>query len=135
MSSLVLQQATRYLMPLLLLFSLFLFARGHNEPGGGFVGGLAASAAFALLAISAGVRRARDAARINPSDLMGIGIALAALSGLPAMFLGAPYMTSLWSSIKAPVLGKIGTPTLFDLGVYLVVVGVVLTFVFELIEE
>jgi multicomponent Na+:H+ antiporter subunit B len=136
MTSLILSTAARYLLPLLLLFSLFLFARGHNEPGGGFVGGLVAAAAVTLYAIAYTATKARQVLFSDPRELIGVGLLIAGGSGLVSMFRGKPYMTGTWNSdIYLPLMGAVGTPVLFDLGVYLVVVGVVLTIVFALMEE
>jgi multicomponent Na+:H+ antiporter subunit B len=135
MSSLILSTATRYLLPLLLLFSLFLLTRGHNEPGGGFVGGLVAAAAFALYAIADGVALARQTLRLQPTSLIGLGLLLAVVSGLVALLTGQPFMTGLWSTRSVPVLGKLGTPLLFDVGVYFTVIGVILLIIFSLMEE
>ena len=73
MTSSILRTATRFLMPLLLLFALFLLLRGHNEPGGGFVGGLVVAAAFVLYAIAYGVAAGRRALLVDPSTLLGAG--------------------------------------------------------------
>jgi multicomponent Na+:H+ antiporter subunit B len=136
MSSLILSTATRYLLPLLLLFSIFLLLRGHNDPGGGFVGGLVAAAALALYGLAFGPVEARRLLKVEPRHLIGIGLLLALSSGLVAvLFLGQPFMTGVWSSIELPALGKPGTPLLFDLGVYLVVVGVTLTILVALSED
>jgi multicomponent Na+:H+ antiporter subunit A len=123
--------AARGLMPLLLLFSVFLLMRGHNEPGGGFVGGLIAAAAFALYGIAFGVRRARQALLVSPLILLGAGLLVALVSGLPAVLSGEPFLAALWTS--GPL--EVGTPLLFDVGVYLVVTGVVLMMIFSLAEE
>jgi multicomponent Na+:H+ antiporter subunit A len=130
-SSSIFRTAARLLMPLLLVFAVFLLLRGHNEPGGGFVGGLVAAAAFALYGIAFGVRRARQALLVDPLTLLGVGLLIALVSGLPAVFLGQPYLTALWPS--GPV--ALGTPALFDVGVFLVVAGVVLMMIFSLAEE
>lgn len=135
MSSLILSTATRYLMPLLLLFSVFLLLRGHNEPGGGFVGGLTAAAAFALFAIAEGVAPARRMLWLHPRSLLGVGLLLAAGAGLLSVAVGLPYMTGLWSSLELPAIGKLGTPLLFDVGVYLAVIGAVLTIILALEEN
>ena len=118
-------------MPLLLVFAVFLLLRGHNQPGGGFVGGLVASAAFALYAIAFGVRRARQALLVRPLTLLGTGLFIALLSGLPAVLRGQPFLTALWAPGSLPL----GTPAVFDVGVFLVVSGVVLMMVFSLAEE
>ena len=135
MSSLILNAATRILLPLMLLFSFFLLLRGHNEPGGGFVGGLVASAALALYAIAYDVARAREAVRFNTISLIGGGLLLATGSGLLPLLLGLPFMTVLWYPYELPVLSKVGTAFTFDLGVYLVVAGVTLTIIFAMAEE
>jgi multicomponent Na+:H+ antiporter subunit A len=127
----IFRTATRLLMPLLLLFSVFLLLRGHNEPGGGFVGGLVAAAAFALYGIAFGVQRARQALLVTPLTLLGAGLLIALVSGLPTVVRGQPFLAALWAS--GPV--AVGTPTLFDVGVFLVVAGVVLMMIFSLAEE
>jgi multicomponent Na+:H+ antiporter subunit A len=127
----IFRTAARLLMPLLLLFSVFLLLRGHNEPGGGFVGGLIAAAAFALYAIAFGVQHARQALLVKPVTLLGAGLLIALLSGLPAALRGRPFLSALWAS--RPV--AVGTPALFDVGVFLVVAGVVLMMIFTLAEE
>lgn len=123
--------AARLLMPLLLLFAVFLLYRGHNEPGGGFVGGLVAAAAFALYGTAYGVWRAREALLAKPMTLLGAGLLIALLSGLPGVLRGQPFLTAVWAS--GPV--AVGTPALFDVGVFLVVTGVVLMMIFSLAEE
>ena len=123
--------AARLLMPLLLLYAVFLLYRGHNEPGGGFVGGLVAAAAFALYGTAFGVQRARRALLVKPMTLLGAGLLIALLSGLPAVLRGQPFLTAVWTT--GPLAA--GTPALFDVGVFLVVTGVVLMMVFSLAEE
>ncbi|HTL43393.1 MAG TPA: Na+/H+ antiporter subunit B [Vicinamibacterales bacterium] len=135
MSSTLLQTATRVLMPLLLLFAVFLLLRGHNEPGGGFVGGLVVAASFVLYAIAFGVEAGRRALLVRPSTLLGIGLLTALLSGVPAVLGGRPFMTAQWTEIGAgPESIALGTPLVFDAGVFLAVVGVVLTIVFTLAD-
>ncbi len=134
-NSLILLTATRYLVPVLLLFSLFLLTRGHNEPGGGFVGGLVAGAAFALYAIAYTSSKARLLLRFPPGVLIGVGLLVALGSGLAAFVFQRPFLTGIWSNVDVPVLGKIGTPSIFDLGVYITVLGVVLQIFFELMED
>ena len=135
MSSSLLRIATRFLMPLLLLFAFFLLLRGHNEPGGGFVGGLVVAAAFVLYVIAYGLSAGRRALRVEPSTLLGLGLLVAVGSGAPAVFLGRPFMTAIWTTVGSGSSGiAIGTPLLFDVGVFLAVIGVVLTIVFNLAE-
>jgi multicomponent Na+:H+ antiporter subunit B len=137
MNSLILQTATRFMLPLLLMFSVFLLLRGHNEPGGGFTGGMVAAAAFVLYAYAFGVAQTRRAMPVNSRNLIGIGLCVALASGVPGMLRGAPFMTGTWIRISGPgqeVL-DLGTPLLFDVGVYLVVVGITLMIILSLAEE
>lgn len=139
MKSLILQTATRFMFPLLLLFSLFLLLRGHNDPGGGFVGGLVAASAFALFALSYDVPAARRALGFDPQWPISIGLLIALASGAWSLAFGWPPFAHrfAWGEVTAPAWGKLhlGTPLLFDLGVYLVVLGVTLTIILTLAEE
>jgi multicomponent Na+:H+ antiporter subunit B len=136
MRSLILITTARLLMPLLLLFSVFLLLRGHNEPGGGFAGGLVAASAFILLAISREPAAARAALRVEPQTLIGAGLLLAVGSGVVGLFLGYPLLTGQWVTLRLPGLEfDFGTPLAFDIGVYLVVLGATLTMVLTLAEE
>jgi multicomponent Na+:H+ antiporter subunit B len=137
MRGVILATATTYLMPVLLLFSLFLLLRGHNEPGGGFAGGLVAAAAFVLLSISSGVAVARRALQVDPRTLVGLGLVVMLASGLVAPLLfGDPYLTSYWQKIPVGSYEvALGTPLLFDIGVYLGVAGTILLITFALEEE
>jgi multicomponent Na+:H+ antiporter subunit A len=127
----IFRAAVRLLMPLLLLFSVFLLLRGHNQPGGGFVGGLVAASAFALYGLAYGMERARHALLVTPLTLLGGGLLIALLSGVPAVLRRQPFLTAQWA------LGAMtaGTPMVFDIGVFLVVWGVVLMMIFSLSEE
>jgi multicomponent Na+:H+ antiporter subunit B len=137
MISIILRSTARVLLPLLMLFAVFLFVRGHNEPGGGFAAGLVAAAAWSLYAIAYSAHEARRALRIEPRLLIGLGLLLAALSGLISMFAGLPFLTGVWGYVQMPGWGivDIGTPVIFDLGVFLAVLGVTLTIIFALAEE
>ena len=137
MRGLILPTATTYLMPLLLLFSVFLLLRGHNEPGGGFAGGLVAAAAFILLSIADGIGAARRTLRIDPRSLIGAGLLIMLLSGFIAPLLGDhAYLTSIWWTLD--VLGysvSVGVPLFFDIGVYMGVAGTILLITFAMEEE
>jgi multisubunit Na+/H+ antiporter MnhB subunit len=135
MTSSILQTAVRVLMPLLLLFAVFLLMRGHNQPGGGFVGGLVVSATFILYSIAFGVDAARRALLVRPSTLLGVGPLIALVSGLPGLVAGQPFMTGMWTAVATgSTVLHVGTPLVFDIGVFVAVVGVVLTIVFTLAE-
>jgi multicomponent Na+:H+ antiporter subunit B len=135
MTSSILQTATRMLMPLLLLFAVFLLLRGHNQPGGGFVGGLVVASSFVLYSIAFGVDAARRALLVTPSTLLGVGLMVALTSGLGGLVMGQPFMTAQWAELAiGPNRVAVGTPLVFDGGVFLAVIGVVLTIVFTLTE-
>jgi multicomponent Na+:H+ antiporter subunit B len=118
-------------MPLLLLYGIFLLLRGHNAPGGGFAGGLVVAAAYCLGSFAFGVEAARRALIVDPLRLIGVGLLLALGSGLLPVLRAKPFLTAEWF---APNIG-LGTPMIFDIGVFCVVVGVVLTMTFTLGEE
>jgi multicomponent Na+:H+ antiporter subunit B len=133
-TSLILSTAARLLLPLLLLFSVFLLLRGHNEPGGGFVGGLVVAAAFALYALAEGVETARRALRVSTQTIIAAGLLVAAVSAVLPLLAGLPAMTGLWLENEVPIVGKVGTPLLFDVGVYLTVAGVTLRIILNMAE-
>ncbi|HET6244491.1 MAG: Na+/H+ antiporter subunit B [Bacteroidetes bacterium] len=135
MKSKLFTTASRFLLPLLLLFSIFLLIRGHNEPGGGFVGGLVASTAFALYTIANGVKYATATLQVKPGIFIATGLSFAVGSGILPLFFQLPFLTGLWSDFHIPAFGKLSTPLLFDVGVFLVVFGVTNTIVFSLAED
>ncbi len=135
MNSIILTTTTRFMISLLLVFSIFLLLRGHNEPGGGFIGGLVGAASFALYALAYSVDAARKTLAVDPRTLIGYGLLAATLAGLIAYVGGDAFLTGLWLHAPMPVIGKLGTTLLFDVGVYLVVVGFTLHIIFTLAEE
>ena len=138
MQSLILTTVTRLLVALLLLFSVYALLRGHNLPGGGFIGGLIGATAFILYAITATVREARAALVADPSNIAVAGLGLAALGGIASALAGKPFLTGLWLFLFAQDGGKglpLSTVLVFDTGVYLAVFGGIMTLVFALEEE
>ena len=132
MKSTILRTASSYLLPILLLFSVFILLRGHYHPGGGFVGGLIASIAFVLHGFTHGTEHTLKLLRYHPGLLIPVGLALSAVSMFTPMLAGLPVMTGLWFDEPFPVIGMIGSALFFDLGVYFVVIGVVLTILFTI---
>ena len=120
MNSLILRTMAPFLTGLMLVFSLFVTLRGHNAPGGGFIGGLLAASAVALYALAFGVEPTRRTLRLHPMAIAGIGLMLSALSGLISAVYGVPYMSGLWFHVVGLDLSTVMS---FDLGVYLVVLG------------
>lgn len=135
MKTIIFKTASGYLLPILLLFSVFILLRGHYLPGGGFVGGLIASIAYVLHSFANGLEKTKGIIKFHPGFLMPIGLSLAVASGFAPLLEGLPFMTGLWSHDPIPVIGLIGSALFFDIGVYLVVVGVVLTIIFTISES
>lgn len=137
MTSVIFRTSARALLPFMLILSIVVLLRGHNEPGGGFVGGLLAASGFALHAMAFGHASARRIFRIDARSLIGVGLVLAAASGLPPLMLADPYLKGLWVSLAVPGFGdaiKIGTPVVFDIGVYLLVLGAAVLMIVTLEE-
>ena len=137
MSSIILQTAARFLIPLLVLFSIYTLFRGHNLPGGGFAGGLLAATAFALYVFGWDAGTARRAVAVNPLTVIGAGLFVALASGLLGLLRGRSFLTGLWAELPVSEDSgfALGTPVTFDIGVYLVVVGSALLIISSLAEE
>jgi multisubunit Na+/H+ antiporter MnhB subunit len=117
------------LFPTTLLLSLFLLFAGHNAPGGGFIGGLVAGAGFVLKYVAGGTPELRSGVSVAPPVLLGTGLTIAVATGAVPWIVGGGYLESDEMSAQLPLLGEIHTTSslVFDIGVYLVVVGLVLT--------
>ena len=138
MSSVIVRAATRILVGLLIVFSLWMLLRGHNAPGGGFIGGLIAATGFVLYAMAHGAPAARLALRVPPQSIAMAGLGVALVSGLAGLLPGSAPFTGLWYFVGATEEDyglPLSTILVFDVGVYLVVLGSVLTLVFALEEE
>ncbi|MGO1752596.1 MAG: Na+/H+ antiporter subunit B [Psychroflexus sp.] len=136
MKTIILKTASNYLLPVLLLFSVFILLRGHYLPGGGFVGGLVAAIAFVLDAFANGINETKRVLKFHPGYFMPVGLGVAFLSAISPIFLAdLPMMTGLWADGSIPVLGTIGSALFFDTGVYLVVIGAALTIIFTISES
>ncbi|GGF99831.1 MnhB domain-containing protein [Pontibacter amylolyticus] len=180
MKTIVLATAIRILIPLFIIFSVYTLFRGHNHPGGGFIGGLIGSIAFVFHTMTHGPQHTVDTflklnlygyprqpnqsrslylmrmmrvnvwrrrkmarhpdmkhhmVRIESVYIIATGLFLAVTSGVLGLLSGQPFMHAYWTDFYIPVLGKPGTPILFDLGVYLLVIGVVLKITFVMSEE
>jgi len=126
--SLVLEVATRMIFPLMMVLSAYFFFAGHNTPGGGFAGGLTAGLALVLRYLAGGRYELGEALPFDAGKVLGTGLALSAGTAVTSLFLGAPVLSSAVLQFDVPVLGhvKLVTALFFDLGVYLIVVGLVL---------
>jgi multicomponent Na+:H+ antiporter subunit B len=135
-NSFILRTASRLLVGLLLMFSIFLLLRGHNQPGGGFIGGLVAAAAFVLYGLASNEISVRQAIHFDTRSYIAGGLLLAGASALFPTFLGLPFLTGVWGTIYLfGAAVELGTPVFFDIGVYIAVIGVALTIVLAMAEE
>ena len=135
LDSTILKTATNYLLPLLIMFSIFVLIRGHYLSGGGFVGGLIASIAFVLHSFAYNTKRTISLFRLSPMFLIPIGLSVSLVSALLPTLISNPFMTSVWFIDHVAVIGSFGSALIFDVGVYLVVIGVVLTILFTISEN
>ncbi len=130
-SSPILDITLRWLIVLLGIVSFFLLLRGHDEPGGGFSGGLLAASAIIIMTITYGADAGRKLLHFQPLSYIATGLILAVLASLFQW--NSTFMSSVWITLPLGfVTVKLGTPLLFDLGVYVVVLGVVSSFVLEI---
>ena len=138
MRSVILTAGARLLVALLLVFSVFMLLRGHNVPGGGFIGGLIGAVGFVVYAIACGTSEAREALRLPPERIAIVGRGITLFSGFMAMVMQEDPFTGQWLFIGATETDKglpLSSVLVFDIGVYLVVMGAILTLVFALEEE
>jgi multicomponent Na+:H+ antiporter subunit B len=136
MNTLILRTVAPVVTSLMVLFSIFVLLRGHNEPGGGFIGGLIAVSALAIYGIAYGVTAVRRAIMFHPLSIAGAGLLLSMLSGLVSIAAGVPFMTGLW--VYPNLFGveiPLSTVMPFDIGVYLVVVGAITSIALALEER
>jgi multicomponent Na+:H+ antiporter subunit B len=120
----------------MLLFSVFVLLRGHNEPGGGFIGGLIAASGLAIYGIARGVGAVRRALYFHPLSIAGFGLLLSTAAGLLSILFDVPFMTGLW--IYPTLFGAevpLSSVMLFDVGVYLVVLGAIISIALALEEK
>jgi multicomponent Na+:H+ antiporter subunit A len=137
MHSLILSTATRILASIILVFSVYLLLRGHNAIGGGFASALVAGTGFALYSMVAGTDSVRWALRIEPRGLIVAGLALILAAGAIGLFAGEPFLTGLWWTphVFARQEVVLGSPLLFDIGVFAIVLGTVLILILNLEES
>lgn len=116
----------------ILAFGFHMLLRGHNAPGGGFIAGLMVAVAALLMRMA----RQQRLLSITPASLVPVGLAIALLTGAAPMLVGRPFLTSAYGYVRLPLLGEVewATAALFDVGVFLVVIGVTVTII-ELLTE
>ena len=139
MNSIIFSAGARILVALLLVFSIFMLLRGHNLPGGGFIGGLIGAVAFIVYMLACGTTEAKAALRISPEGLAMIGLLIALAAGLVSILFGDPLFTGQWwwvggDSYDTAVV-RPNSVLVFDVGVYLVVLGSIVSLACAFEEE
>ena len=137
MSSSILRTANGIIFPLTLLFALYMALKGHNYPGGGFIGGLIAAVALVLYRMSHGPQAMLRLMPIHPRTVVATGLAIATLTGIVPLFFGEPMLRSIAPYINLGVGEPVHVPSalFFDIGVLLVVIGVSVGMIVRLGEE
>ena len=136
MNTVIFRTIAPILVAIMVVFSVFVLLRGHNEPGGGFIGGLIAASAIAIYGIAAGVEEVRKALKFDPIGIAGFGVFIASFAGLLSYIYQVPFLTGLWAYID--IDGQkiaLSTPMLFDIGVYFAVLGTISTIALALEEN
>lgn len=133
----ILQTVTKVVTFIILAFSIFIFFSGHNEPGGGFIGGLMTSAALVLLLLAYDLETVKKMIPIDFKTLIPIGLTFAVLTGVGSFLFDVPFLTHAFGYFNLPLLGKteLATAVIFDTGVYLVVIGITLTIIQTIGED
>ena len=126
--------ATRVILPIALTVGVYIFLRGHNQPGGGFVAGLVVSIALLMQYMASGFAWAQQRQKIEYHSLIGWGVLIAALTGVGSWFAGRPFLTSSFGYFTFPPIEEfeLATAMLFDLGVFLTVLGAVMLMLYSL---
>ncbi len=139
MNSIIFTAGARILVALTFVFSLFMLLRGHHLPGGGFIGGLIGAISFIIYALACGSAEARQALRVSPEGLAMVGLGIALLAGLVSFVFGDPFFTGQWYWVGGDsyetAAFSINSVLVFDIGVYLVVLGGILSLAFAFEEE
>ena len=124
MNNVFLSISLKFLSPLIFLSSIYVLLKGHNEPGGGFIGGLLAALSWTLVKLGSRPKHSEREVFKENFYIMGIGLSISMFSGIYAVFFDKPLFTAFWGpGINVPILGALNLSTVlfFDLGVYIVV--------------
>lgn len=136
MNSIILSLAAKYVKPILLLFSIFILLRGHNAPGGGFIAGLLAGSGFIFYAMAEGINKGYQSLPLKPEQSIKLGFTLIFLSAIGGLITAEAVMKGMWIKIDLAItVIKIGTPLIFDAGIYFVVTGVLIMITFTIMNE
>lgn len=132
-----LQTATKILVFLIMTFSIYVLFAGHHNPGGGFIGGLITASALVLLYVAFDLQTVREVIPVDFKKLAAAGVLISVLTGVGSLVLGVPFLSQTFNYFDLPFLGKteLATALIFDLGVYMCVVGTTLTIITSISED
>ncbi|MFZ3587813.1 Na(+)/H(+) antiporter subunit B [Bacillus sp. DJP31] len=136
-NDLILKTTTNIIVFIILAFSFNLFLSGHNMPGGGFIGGLMTSGALILMYVTYGMRPIKKIIRVSFTFLIALGLAIAVGTGMGSFIFDAPFLSHTDGYFYLPILGEshLATAVLFDIGVYVTVIGVTMTIILSIAED
>ncbi|WP_026473006.1 MnhB domain-containing protein [Alkaliflexus imshenetskii] len=136
MQNIILEKIASLFLKAMIIVSFWLLLRGHDEPGGGFIAGIIASTGFILYAIVYGSVAVEKILRWNTRNWMGIGLGIIFIAIIIPIFMGYPPLTGVWMPTPSFLDGfiHIGTPILFDIGVYIAVIGIILSILITIME-
>ncbi|WP_216829001.1 Na(+)/H(+) antiporter subunit B [Alkalihalobacterium elongatum] len=136
-NNVMLHTITRIVTFTILAFSVYLFFAGHNNPGGGFIGGLMTASALLLMYLGFDMKSVKKAIPFNFTHMIAVGLLISIFTGLGSIGLGFPFLTQFDRYVTVPFLGEFHLTTAlpFDLGIYLVVVGIALLIILTIAED
>lgn len=137
MNDVILHTITKIVVFIILTFGIELFFAGHNDPGGGFIGGLVLSSALVLLFLVYDIETVQKGIPVDFKKVAAVGVLFAVGTGVGALLFGAPFLQQSFASFDLPIFGEteFATVTLFELGVALTVVGTVVTIILSISED
>ena len=137
MRNIILEKIAKIVLPGMIMAAIFLLFRGNNNPGGGFMSGLIESVGFVFYEIVYETKSVKKMLYFSSIQWMGIGLLLVLFSAIFSLFLNRELLTGIWPATKIPFFDTIipSTPIVFDMGVFLVVTGLILTIIITIMEE
>lgn len=136
-NNVILQTVTRVAVFIIFTFSIYLFMSGHNQPGGGFIGGLSTAAAIVLLYLSFGIEKVRENIPVDFKKLAAVGVFIAVGTGLTGIVFGQPFLAQTFGHVNLPIFGdtELASAMVFDTGVALAVIGTAVNIILSISED
>lgn len=133
----ILQSISRIVVFIILTLALYLFFSGHNNPGGGFIGGLVLASSFVLLLLAFDIETVKNGIPVDFKLVGALGVAIVLCTGIGVTLFGQPFLNQSFMHVELPLYGEVelATVTIFETGVALAVVGVVVTIILSISED